>query len=354
MSTKIKTLDFTNQIFYVGIDVHKSNWKITVRSNGNVFKKMSVDPSPAILKRSLDNVFPGASFHSVYEAGFSGFWAHRELDSLGIRNIVVNAADVPTSNKEKDRKSDPVDSNKLSRELDNGSLTGIFVPSEEQEGLRSLGRLLGQYRKRSTQVKNRIKGFLHFVGVKIPSNNDNSHWSNSFITFLKDIKFSTSYNREVLDFHIHELEIVRKQQLKILKRIRHISKENEVLKLLRSIPGIGLITAFTLYTELFDINRFSNFDKLASFVGLVPSLSSSDKKVIVKGLTHRHAKHLRYMLVEASWSAIRKDPAMTKAFLDYCKRMEKQEAIIRIAKKLLSRIRYVWRTKKEYDVGIVQ
>ena len=167
MNTKTKSLDFTGQIFNVGIDVHKKNWKITVRSNGTLLKRMSVDPSPAVLQASLNNAFPNGTFHSVYEAGFSGYWAHRELAKRGIANIIVNPADVPTSGKEKDRKDDPVDSNKLSRELDKGSLMGIFIPTEEQEGMRSFSRLLHQYRKRGTQIKNRIKGFLHFVGVTI-------------------------------------------------------------------------------------------------------------------------------------------------------------------------------------------
>ena len=354
MSTKTKTLDFSSQTFSVGIDVHKKNWKVTIRSNGNFFKRMSVDSSPSVLYKSLNNAFPGGGFHSVYEAGFSGFWAHRELTKLGIKNIVVNPADVPTSDKERDRKDDPIDSNKLSRELDNSSLTGIFIPTEEQEGLRSLSRLLHQYRKRSTQIKNRIKGFLHFVGVKIPSHDENSHWSNSFVSFLKEIEFINIYNREVLDYHISELETVRKQRLKIIRHIRQISKENEILKLLRSIPGIGLLTAFALYAELFNIGRFKNFDRLASFVGLVPSVSSSDEKVIIKGITHRHPKYLRYMLIESAWHATRKDPVLAMAYLDFRKRMIMQKAIIRIAKKLLSRVRYVWKNKTEYVTGKVE
>ena len=33
-----------------------------------------------------------AEYHSVYEAGFCGFWIHWELTNLGIHNIVVNPA----------------------------------------------------------------------------------------------------------------------------------------------------------------------------------------------------------------------------------------------------------------------
>lgn len=354
MSTKTNTLDFGGQTFNVGIDVHKKDWKIAVRANGTVFKKMTVDPSPTVLYKSLTNAFPGAQFNSVYEAGFSGYWAHKELVALGINNIIVNPADIPTTNKEKERKSDPIDCNKLSRELDKGELKALYIPSYDQEGIRCISRLLDQYRKRSIQVKNRVKGLLDFVGVKVPPNDEMRHWSNGFINYLRKIELKTEYHRFVLDGHIEELTYIRARQLKLLRKVRELFREIETLQLLRNIPGIGYLTAFAIYSELMDINRFKNTDHLVSYVGLVPSIESSGDKTIIKGLTHRHTKYLRYMLIEASWIAIRKDPALSKAYLDYCKRMTNQRAIIRIAKKLLCRVRYVWLNKAKYDKGIVE
>jgi len=354
-TTKIKSVDFTGQVFDVGIDVHKTNWKISVKNNGMVFKKMVIDSSPETLSKTLNKEFPNATFRSVYEAGFSGFWTHRRLTELGFDNIVVNPADVPTSNKEKERKSDVIDCNKLARERGNGSLkNGIYIPTEEEEGLRTLSRLLDQYRKRSTQLKNSIKSHLHLTGCQYPEHSETSHWSNAFIAFLRQLQMPTQHHKEVLDFHIEELTRVRQQRLKILGRIREISRTDKTLPLLRSIPGIGLITAFTIYAELMNIVRFRNFDKLASYVGLVPSIESSDKHVIVKGITFRHTKYLRYMLVESAWHAIRKDPALSQAYLSYIKKMSKQKAIIRIAKKLLSRIRYVWRTGNAYEKAVIE
>ena len=146
----------------------------------------------------------------------------------------------------------------------------------------------------------------------------------------------------------------RKERLNILRKIRSICAENETIQMIRTIPGIGPIIAFVLYTELIDITRFSSFDRLASYVGLVPSTESSGEKLIVKGLTASHARYLRYLLVESAWHAVRKDPVMTLAFLNYTKRMSKQRAIIRIAKKLLSRIRYVWKNNEPYEMGIIE
>jgi hypothetical protein len=68
----------------------------------------------------------------------------------------------------------------------------------------------------------------------------------------------------------------------------------------------------------------------------------------------QHNKYLRNLLIEAAWIAVRKDPALTSGFNGYLKRMSKQEAIIRIAKKLLNRVRTVWKEKKEYVCSVVK
>ena len=354
MPLKTKTLNFKGQVFHVGIDVHKKNWKVKVRSNHSVIKSLSVDPSPYVLSKTLNNLYPHATFNTVYEAGFSGYWAHRQFQDLGINNIVVNPADIATSNKERDRKSDPIDCGKLSRELENGSLSEIYIPSEEKEGLRSISRLLHQDRKRSTQVKNRIKSYLHFTGITIKAPNESSHWSKAFLQFLQNIRFSTEYHQYTFNCYLEELLICRNERLKILRKIRRICAENKTIQMLRTIPGIGPIIAFVLYTELIEIVRFSSFDRLAAFVGLVPSTEGSGDILIVKGLTARHARYLRYLLVESAWHAVRKDPVMSLCFLKYTKRMAKQKAIIRIAKKLLSRIRYVWKNNTPYEIGIIE
>ena len=100
---QIKTLNFAGQSFYIGIDVHSTNWKVTVRSNGVKLGTLSIDPNPIKLKEYMQGKYPEGTYNSVYEAGFSGYWAHRELEKIGFNNIIVNPADVPTT--------EPVNSN---------------------------------------------------------------------------------------------------------------------------------------------------------------------------------------------------------------------------------------------------
>jgi transposase len=352
--SQTKTVYFSKQVFHVGIDTHKSNWKVTIRSNGIHLKTFSMNPSPQELHTYMNRRYPGGTYASVYEAGFCGYWIHRDLSQLGFRNIIVNPVDIPTTHKEKDRKCDGIDSHKLSRELEHHSLTGIYIPTATQESLRSLSRLWLQYSRRGAQIKNRIKGFLSFTGVLLPKEYEHAHWSKNYIVMLSTLSFETDVNRYILDTHIEELNYVRTKRLALLAQIRKLSRDVPTIRYLRTIPGIGQIIGFLLYAELIDIRRFKHTDELMSFIGLVPSLASSDTKEYVRGITQRHNRVLRRMLIEASWIAVRKDPALTIAFSQYTKRMTKGRAIVRIAKKLTNRIRSVWLQQKPYVFEVVE
>jgi len=108
-------VSFSGQDLYIGIDVHKNNWSVTIIFMGIIIKTFSMNPDPKELMKYLQRKYPGGIYHTVYEAGFCGFWIDRTLREAGINNIVVNPADVPTSNKEKRRKTDKIDSKKLAK-----------------------------------------------------------------------------------------------------------------------------------------------------------------------------------------------------------------------------------------------
>lgn len=79
----------------------------------------SMDPEPQKLAEYLKRNYPEAEYRSVYEAGFSSFEAHRTLCKLGVNNIVINPADVPTSGKERNYKNDSIDRRKEQRTAKN-------------------------------------------------------------------------------------------------------------------------------------------------------------------------------------------------------------------------------------------
>jgi transposase len=353
METQSNKIDFSNQNIYAGFDVHHKSWKVTILTEKVALKTFSQDPKPELLYEYLKRNFPGGIYHSAYEAGFCGYWIHNKLLSFGINSIVVNPADIPTTNKERVQKEDKRDSKKIARSLRSGDLKAIYVPGLKTLEDRSLLRARATMVKDLTRFKNRIKSFLYFHGIEFSESfsNPQSHWSNKFMTWLESIELTEESGEIALRSLIQQSKNLRASVLDLTKQIQKLSRteryQNEVIWL-RSLSGIGVLTAMTVLTEVESINRFSNLDKLCCYIGLVPSTNSSGEKEITGDITPRGHSILRAAIIESAWVAVRHDPVLMKSHLEYCKRMEPNESIVRIAKKLLSRIKFVLKNKQPY------
>ena len=126
-------------------------------------------------------------------------------------------------------------------------------------------------------------------------------------------------------------------------------------ELLLSIPGIGRVTAARICLEVPHVSNFINSDHLASYIGFVPDVHGSDDNVYVRGITYRGRALLRSAFVESAWRAIGRDPAMGLAYSNYIKRgLKPNNAIIRIARKLVNRVFFVLRERKRYEIARVR
>lgn len=357
MSTKIKQLDFSGQNIYVGIDVHKKHFTVAIQGDHLFYKTFNQPPSPQVLVDYLNHNYPGASFAAAYEAGFAGFWIQEYLKNHGVNCIVVNPCDIPTTDKEKKQKRDPLDSRKISRALKNGELSAIHVPEKCNQQDRGLLRMRQKIIGNQTRCRNRIKALLYFYGIEYPERFQQSgtHWSKRFMVWLNTLKFDQESGKATLLLLIKEAISLRELLLESNKLILKLSQQEryiENIKLLLSVPGIGRLTAMILLTEIENINRFRGLDHLCAYIGLMPNVYASGEKEIVGDITKRGNKHLRSYIIESSWVAVRIDPALGLKYHQLCSRMPGNKAIIRIARKLLNRIRYTLVNKEEYIFSV--
>jgi transposase len=271
--------------------------------------------------------------------------------------MVIHPPDVPTKDKERRRKSNKVDCRKLARGLCNGELEPIYIPSATARADRSLVRTRHAGAKQQGRLKNQITGMLNFYGIKIPERFAKSRWSGKFIRWLEGLEIENETGTEAFGYYIDELKHHRRRLCELNKRVRVLSRTDryrERVRYLLSIPGIGIITAMVILTELVDIGRFKTLDQLASYLALIPGERSSGDWESHTGLIRRGHLYLRYLLIECAWVAVRKDPALMMAYTDLSRRMSGQKAIIRIARKLLNRVRYVLMNNDPYAMAVVE
>lgn len=357
MQEQRKELNFEGQNIYVGMDVHLNVWSITIMSEELELKTFTQPAESRILCDFLERNYPKATYHSAYEAGFSGLWLHYELEMRGVKNIVVNPADVPTTQKEKLQKTDRMDSRKIARSLRGGLLKGIYILSRQTQEDRTLVRTRKAIVKDLTRSRQQIKSTLYFYGVHFPDahKDPKKHWSRAFMKWLKEVKLQHENGNLALQLMIARAEEQRKILLAVNRQLRRMEDSDtygQNMKLLRTIPGIGLITGLTILTEIEDVNRFSSVDKFAGYVGLIPTCHSSGEKESNGEMTFRGHTALRSALIESAWTAVRLDPAMTLKYHKLCKRMESNKAITCIARRLLNRIAFVLKNKQEYVCGV--
>ena len=347
--------DFSGRDLCVGIDVHKLRWQVAVFFDGIILSNTSIEASADALISHLQKFYSGAHFHCVYESGPFGFTLYRTLQKAYIDCIVVNPADIPDTHKEQRSKTDPVDAHKLARHLAAGLLNPIHIPSEKLQKQRSLIRFRKKLWGDLVRSKNRLKSELLFQGIRIPRQYDNPHWSHNFLNWIQQQAVKDEYLKDTLLLMLEEARLLRQLLLKTERKIREMMWSDDFKHdstILRSIAGVGPLTSMLFLLEVGDVRRFKSFDALNRFIGFCPDSHSSGENQRHTGLSLRKHSQLRTMLVEASWQLIRRDPAMLDYYRELIKRMKGQDAIIRVARKLLRRMRAVLLSDKMYVSGI--
>lgn len=335
-STINKSINFTGQPFYIGTDVHNKSWTITVRTLNIEVAHFTQEPSVERLARYLQNRYPGGVFFSAYEAGFCGTSIHHALCKAGIKNLIIHPADLPQSDKQKKNKTDRHDSRAIARYLEAGLLSGIYIMPFDQQERRSLYRLREAKVKDVTRSSNRLRSMLYYAGIELPESlRDKEYISQNFLLWLSKVQLTTPEGTQVLQQYVEELKYQRQQLLQITRKLKTAISTHfkDSYTCLLTIPGIGPVTAMALLAETGDLNRFKHPDEFCSYLGVIPSEQSSGETIYSTRIQPRCNRHLRPLLIEAAWVAIRRCTVLLGYYKKHAGKNNKK-AIVKVARKL--------------------
>jgi transposase len=340
---------------FIGMDVHKKSWTVHFKTDLFDYKTVTMPADPHCLQQYVQNHFPDHEVSCCYEAGCCGYWIARTLQQAKWKVLVVNPADVPRTNKQDWQKTDKIDCRNLCEQLQKNNLHTIHIPDQEQEQLRSLFRRRIHLVRQLRTIKNHIKSQLLYYGIKLPEQYDNPNWSHAMKTWILNIQWKHTSAAVAIKSRLKQLDFLWYEELHISNELRAYCRKHHKKDyyLLKSIPGIGGITAAGILAELGNIRRFNRLDELAAIVGLVPGIYQSSDNTICLGLSKRSNRYLRSLLVEATWVAVRTDMALQAYYRKHAAK-EPNKAIIKVAHKLLSRIRAVINSGIPYQAGLVK
>lgn len=336
---------------FVGIDLHKAKWHVTIRSAEFELFSGSIPSRWDALERLLAR-YPNHPIITVYEAGYFGFWLHDKLVEYGAECLVTPPSLIPLEYGNK-VKTDRRDSRKLAHFLAKGILKRIWVPSEEERYHRQVIRRRRQLVGDRIRTQNRIKSELRLCGIDLPE--PKGKWTQIYLGNLRRIRFKNRWMQESFNRLLKQYAFLDKQireQTKLLLDLSMTELYKERVEILKTIPGIGVIAAMDLLLELQDVGRFQKADQLAAYIGLTPSQYTSADKVRMGRITCIGKNPLRAMLVQASWALIRKDGVMRQKYERIKARSGGKRAIIAIARTLVIRMRRLLLDNQPYVVGL--
>lgn len=348
--------DYTGKQVYMGIDVHKKTYVCVSVSKGYIIKKDSMVAKPEVLIAYIKNNFSNAEIETAYEAGFSGFHLHRELTKAGVKNIVVNAGSIEVASRDR-VKTDKRDAKKIAIQLAARRLKCIYIPTLEQESKRTTTRLRDSVLKLRHQIGQKLKSLLFTQGL-INDTDDtilSKKWINAKVKQVEELNYPTGFYYTIKNY-ANQWLIFTGDLYKIKKELLEMQseKENKLLSIYKSVPGIGDITALKLKDELGDMSQFSNEKKLFNYLGMTPTEYSSGENIRHGHISRQGRAILRYTFIESAWIAIRKDPDLMKIYERIKKTRGAKKAIVGVARRLAGRIRICLKKEECYKINFLK
>jgi transposase len=285
----------------IGIDTHmKTNQICAIDKKTGVIAeaRLSADPQELISWiREQEFTLP---IRCCYESGPTGFGLARELNKAGICCVIAATSKLPL--RVDKQKNDRVDAEWLARMLDSGAVRPVMIPTLEEESLCHLSRLRGEVASDLRRAKQRVASFL--LLTKTSYTLTKKRWTKKFNAWAGSYEFACA--ADTFTFRIKVASVLRLEE-----RLKEV--EGEILKVIASHPelqdrmkrflalhGIGIVSAFSLVCEVYDFERFKNGAALASYLGLVPSESSTGPKYARGKIAKTGNSHLRRILIEAA------------------------------------------------------
>lgn len=337
---------------FAGLDVDKHSIAVTFCNHEGLLRSLRLPYSAAQLLNYVRKHFPEERLAFVYEAGPTGFGLYDELVAEGHPCLVVAPSMVPQAPGAR-VKTNRLDSKKLSVALRGGELRSIHVPSPKYRELRHLVQLRDTHVGQLTATKCRIKALLLYEGIPFPDKGD--HWSARVLDELLELPCSQAVRFKLdqligtLHFHFNAAGATQKQ---IRLYCQTDAELRQLIGLLTTIPGIGVIIATHLLARLGDPALITNVRQIAGFLGLVSSEHSTGDKQNRGEITRAGDSRLRNKLIQSAWVTIRKDPELRefyqRVYQRHPQKVAARKAIVAVARKLTTRIYAVLKERRPF------
>ena len=281
-------------VLNLGLDDHYRQVTVAMQEDGGRIKSAGKMTHVAFLNWVRQKLAEGWEVNSCYEAGACGYWLHRELVKLGVKNLVVVAKAMGQGGKK--QKTDKRDAGELCDSLDrylrgqDRALSLVWVPTEEQEQKRALGRYHRQIMADRGRCEARGKGLLCAQGIQVLGR----WWKEKvWLEVLRDPRLKDWMKEQLVGWR-NKILSFEEEQNELRERIAALAPA--------ILPkGVGAYSAAILQYEMRGFERFTNRRQVASMTGLCPGIHQSDGRGKEGSINRCGIGIVRWTLVEMVW-----------------------------------------------------
>lgn len=328
--------------FFIGLDVHEGMTWYAVRAHtgelllsgecatryDDLFK--ALEPYLHSCRIGIEST---TSYYHVYWGFKKKGYDIVVANTLRIRSLVAT--------------NDRIDAERLSDMLRLGSFPMSYVPDEQLMRLRTLVNLRQNFVEESNRFQNQVHSGLAKHGLKIYERTDFSK------KWRAQLQMLMAAHPEIIEMRYayeHLLVIESKIEAVEAEMIAFCTSHwSQEIELLDSIPGVAKVIACSLIADICPISRFASKKKLRRYAGIIPCTQESGGKVYGGHLPKTSSRgHLRLVLTQASWAAVKGKNRLSSYFDKKKKTRPKNRAIIAVASSLCDIVYNVLTSREPY------
>jgi transposase len=287
-------------MLYAGLDLSRQRLDVHVLDeDGRTVETLAVSPDADALRTLAERVGRhGQPVEAAIESMNGARFVHDRLEAAGwdveIADAVKTKGLAPLA-----AKTDRIDARVLAELCRRELVPAIWLPDPAIRAERERARFRLHLVKHRTALKNRIHSTLIAFGHPVPVSDLFGVRGRQLLAGLAIPEpWATTLARSVALVDELDREVDRCEA-----ELRALGADHRYIPLLRTVPGIGWVLAFTIAAELGDITRFASPKKLAGYSGLCPRVYQSGSTDRRGPLAKTGPRYLRWALIEAATHA---------------------------------------------------
>jgi transposase len=333
---------------YIGFDVHKKSISYCVKTaDGTIVEEGKLRATRQVLREWA--VKRKEPWHGAMEATLFSSWIYDVLKPFAAQLEMGNPSMMKAIGAAK-KKSDKLDARKITDLVRCNLLPACYVASVEMRELRRLLRYRNTVVAHAVRTKNKMSGLLMEVGAEYSKKR--LHGKKYFSELMGRLEEVPESVKDMLRLSRSALEMFETTQRQLLSRLQKEPLLVKRLELLRSIGGVGEVTALTWALEVCEPRRFASIGDAVSYCGLTSALDSSADKQRRGPISKQRNGHLQTVLIEAAKLAPRWNPQLAELHERELKRGggDRNRATLAVARKLVAYLLAVDKAGKPFEV----